>query len=145
VAGVGIAAVPVLRHHYRRIAAQNRKPLEEGAMTQPQFVDQPLVGFGYDYWFLCSGCGNRVAVTAADYWLQSSMQAPYPVCGCGTTVDISRAHPTLRDPDDIAMQDGSVVSRYWYHTSRIGPMRPPTAPTSQNPRFCSAASGAARP
>ena len=41
---------------------------------------------------------------------------PYPVCRCGTEVDINRASPVLRDPNDIVLQNDSVDSMYSYHS-----------------------------
>ena len=35
-------------------------------MTERECSDQPFAGFNYDYWFICTGCGERVRITAED-------------------------------------------------------------------------------
>lgn len=88
-------------------------------MVGNEAVDQPLAGFGYDYWYICEGCGGRVSVGADLYELQSTRQAAPTVCAsCGTAVDITEQWPTLRDTEDIALQSDSFDKLVWYHTSR---------------------------
>ncbi|WP_216917690.1 hypothetical protein [Nocardia noduli] len=71
----------------------------------------------FSYWFDCD-CGRRVEVTAAEYEHQcGGDEESYPVCECGDTVDISAAHPALRDVDDIDCHDDQVDRHLWYHTS----------------------------
>jgi hypothetical protein len=87
-------------------------------MSNRVLRDQLLTGFAYNYWFVCAECGTRIEVSAADYALQCTMRAPYPICRCGVEVDISAVSPTLRDTNDIASEGDSVDSLFWYHTSR---------------------------
>lgn len=88
-------------------------------MTERECSDQPFAGFNYDYWFICTGCGERVRITAADYERQSTMQTTqYTQCRCRTLVDITQERPTLRNSQDPALQDDLVGEVYWYHSSR---------------------------
>lgn len=87
-------------------------------MSERHLVEQPPAGFNYDYWFSCENCGKRVHVTAQDFAQQCSATLPYPVCDCGTEVDITESSPTLRDCTDVALQTEMVDRVYWYHTSR---------------------------
>ncbi|MFI7192523.1 hypothetical protein ACIBQ0_22535 [Nocardia nova] len=71
----------------------------------------------FSYWFDCD-CGRRVEVTAAEYEQQcGGEEGSYPVCKCGDSIDISTAHPGLRDLDDIDCHDDQVDRHLWYHTS----------------------------
>jgi hypothetical protein len=81
--------------------------------------------FDYSYWFDCE-CGRRVQVSAIEYDLQCKGDEPYPVCDCGTTVDIAEAHPALRDFGDIYCQDVQVDQHFWYHTSTYQDWPSPT-------------------
>ncbi|PSR66012.1 MULTISPECIES: hypothetical protein [Nocardia] len=72
--------------------------------------------FDYSYWFDCE-CGQRVEVSAAAYEQQCQDEEPYPLCDCGRTIDISEAHPALRDLEDIDVQNGRVIEHFWYHSS----------------------------
>lgn len=88
-------------------------------MPERECSDPPSVGFNYDYWFSCTGCGERVRIAAQDYERQSTIQTtPYSQCVCGTLVDITRERPTLRNADDPALHDDLVGQLYWYHSSR---------------------------
>lgn len=88
-------------------------------MSGSYAVDQPLTGFGYDYWFDCTSCGARVRIEAELYELQCTCQAEFTVCAsCGTTVDITTQSPALRDTEDPALQSDSVERFAWYHSSR---------------------------
>lgn len=87
-------------------------------MSPNELAEQPLVGFNYGYWFACINCGNRIGIPSDTYERQCTMQASYTDCGCGTPVDISQEQPTLRNPDDVALQDDLVGQLYWYHSSR---------------------------
>jgi hypothetical protein len=88
------------------------------AMSGTEAVDQPPTGFGYTYWFACTGCGGRVEIGADLFELQCTSQADFSVCTCGTAVDVTAQSPTLRDTDDIALQTDSVARLVWYHSSR---------------------------
>ena len=88
-------------------------------MTERECSDQPFAGFNYDYWFICTGCGERVRITAADYERQSTIQTTqYSQCRCRTLVDITQERPTLRNSQDPALLDDLVGQVYWYHSSR---------------------------
>lgn len=88
-------------------------------MSERLVVDQPSVGFGYPYWFQCTGCDRRVDIEAGLFELQCTSQADYSVCAsCGAAVDVTQQTPTIRDPDDRAAQNDSVNQLVWYHTSR---------------------------
>ncbi|MCB9441117.1 MAG: hypothetical protein H6523_12825 [Mycolicibacterium sp.] len=83
-------------------------------------VDQPPTGFGYSYWFICTGCGRRVEIDADLYELQCTCQAEHSVCACGTPIDITEETPTLCDVDDVALCNDSAAGLVWYHSSRHG-------------------------
>ncbi|WP_326546486.1 hypothetical protein QGN32_23160 [Mycolicibacterium sp. ND9-15] len=70
-------------------------------------VEQPLTGFGYSYWFVCTGCDGRVEIDADLFELQCTGQASHSICSCGTAIDISAQSPTLRDVNDLALQTDS--------------------------------------
>jgi hypothetical protein len=89
------------------------------AVSPRKFVDQPLTGFGYSYWFTCTGCGRRVNIAADLYELQCTSRAGRSVCECGTEVDVTAESPTLRDTEDIALQTDSADRLVWYHSSRF--------------------------
>lgn len=89
-------------------------------MSPSKFVDQPLTGFGYSYWFTCTGCGRRVNIAADVYELQCTSRAGRSACECGTEVDVTSESPTLRNIEDIALQTDSVDRLVWYHSSRFG-------------------------
>ncbi|MEU2004581.1 hypothetical protein ACH47B_26625 [Rhodococcus sp. NPDC019627] len=72
--------------------------------------------FNYDFWFEC-GCGQRIQVLAPAYELQCEGSEPYPVCGCGTAIDISEASPSVRNLSDVDHDDGQVDQHVWYHSS----------------------------
>lgn len=88
------------------------------AVSGNDLVEQPLTGFGYSYWFVCTGCEGRVEIEADLFELQCTGQASYSVCSCGTAIDISAQSPTLRDVNDPALQINSVARLIWYHSSR---------------------------
>ena len=91
-------------------------------MDEPEFVEQPLTGFDYSYWFECAGCGTRVNIAADLYELQTSYtptrpQAAFSRCDeCDAEVDVTELRPVLRNLDDIALQDDRVGRLYWYHS-----------------------------
>ena len=88
-------------------------------MSGSDAVDQPLTGFGYNYWFDCTGCDARVCIEAEQYELQCTSQAEFTVCAsCDAAVDITQQVPTLRDTEDPALQSDSVERFAWYHSSR---------------------------
>lgn len=88
-------------------------------MSGDEVADQPLTGFGYDYWFTCTGCNGRVRIEADRYELQCTGQAEFTACtACGVTVDITQQSLTLRDPDDPAARTDSIDRLVWYHSSR---------------------------
>jgi hypothetical protein len=87
-------------------------------MSGSEAVDQPPTGFGYSYWFTCTGCRRRVEVEAELFELQCTGQADFSVCACGTAVDVTDQSPTLRHTEDIALQTDSVARLVWYHSSR---------------------------
>jgi hypothetical protein len=88
-----------------------------------EFVEQPLTGFDYSYWFDCVDCGTRVNIAADLYELQTTgtptrRRAESSRCGrCGTEVDVTQQRPVLRNLNDIALQDDCVGRLYWYHSS----------------------------
>lgn len=86
-------------------------------VTTDGLADHPA-GFEFDYnfWFECEG-GHRVAVPAPEYSLQCQGDGQYPECVCGATIDISEAHPVLRDLGDLDCEDAQVDQHFWYHTS----------------------------
>jgi hypothetical protein len=92
--------------------------VEEG-----EFVEQPLAGFDYSYWFNCVACGTRVNIAADLDELQTTetrtrRRADFSRCGqCGTKVDVTELRPVLRNVNDAALQDDCVARLYWYHSS----------------------------
>lgn len=86
-------------------------PIPQDDQGHPRGFD-----FNYDFWFDCV-CERRVQVPAITYDLQCQGNEPYPVCGCGETIDISEAKPTVRDPSDIDHHDEEVDRHVWYHSS----------------------------
>jgi hypothetical protein len=85
--------------------------------TPPSGSEHPHgFDFNYDFWFECV-CGRRIQVPATTYDLQCQCIEPYPVCVCGTTIDISEARPIVRDPFDIDHHDDEVDRHVWYHSS----------------------------
>lgn len=88
------------------------------ALMIPDVPAHHPAGFDIDfgYWFQCE-CGDRVEVPAIEYDLQCKGEKPYPECSCGRAVDISEAHPALRDLNDIDVLDEQVDQHLWYHTS----------------------------
>lgn len=95
----------------------------DGAVGEDEFVEQPLTGFNYSYWFDCVACGTRVNIAAGLYESQTTYSPPgrpadFSRCGeCGTEVDVTEVRPVLRDLNDIALQDNYVARLYWYHSS----------------------------
>jgi hypothetical protein len=92
-------------------------------VEEERFVEQPLTGFDYSYWFDCVTCGTRVNIAADLYELQTVHTSTRPAadfsrCGrCGTEVDVTQVRPVLRNLNDIALQDVCVARLYWYHSS----------------------------
>lgn len=92
-------------------------------MEEGEFVEQPLTGFDYSYWFECVACGTRVNIAADLYERQTTYTPPgrpaaFSRCeGCGTEVDVTEVRPVLRSLNDIALQDDCVGRMYWYHSS----------------------------
>lgn len=62
------------------------------AVSHRDLVDQPLIGFGYSYWFVCAACEGRVEIPADLYALQCTEQAVFTACECGTEIDITSQH-----------------------------------------------------
>lgn len=92
-------------------------------MDEGEFVEQPLTGFDYCYWFDCVACGTRVNIAADLYELQTTetptrRRADFSRCGkCDAEVDVTELRPVLRNLNDIALQDDCVGRLYWYHSS----------------------------
>lgn len=92
-------------------------------MEEGEFVEQPLTGFDYSYWFNCVACGARVNIAADLYELQTVHTSTRPAadfsrCGrCGAEVDVTQVRPVLRNLNDIALQYDCVARLYWYHSS----------------------------
>ncbi|TQC41308.1 hypothetical protein EEB14_55695 [Rhodococcus sp. WS4] len=85
--------------------------------TPPTGFEHPHgFDFDFDFWFEC-GCGQRIQVPAPAYELQCEGSEPYPKCGCGTTIDISEASPSIRDLSDVDHDDEQVDQHVWYHSS----------------------------
>lgn len=80
------------------------------------FIEQPWVGFDYDFTFTCPN-DHRVVVPAEQYELQTCGKADLPLCECGAEVDVRELSPTLRNVNDPALLDDSVEHLIWYHTS----------------------------
>lgn len=88
-------------------------------MTRPyRHADQPPAGFNYGRWFACTKCDGRTDISSSDFELQHTAKAPFSVCECGTVVNITERTPTLRDSNDVALQDELVGGLWWYHSSR---------------------------
>ncbi|MDP8017657.1 hypothetical protein [Prescottella equi] len=81
--------------------------------------------FNYEFWFEC-GCGQRTPVSDTTYDLQCQGVEPYPVCACGSTIDVAEARPTLRDLSDIDRQPEQVDRHVWYHSSTYQDWPSPT-------------------
>jgi hypothetical protein len=70
--------------------------VEEGA-----FVEQPLTGFNYGYWFDCVACGTRINI-AADLYEQACVPINERIQGVGdpqrknAVIGMSRAVPVRR-------------------------------------------------
>ena len=83
-------------------------------MEEGEFVEQPLTGFNYSYWFDCAACRTRVNIAADLYERQTTYTpagrpAGFSRCGgCGTEVDVTEVRPVLRSLNDIALQDDCV-------------------------------------
>lgn len=92
-------------------------------MEEGEFVEQPLTGFNYSYWFDCVACGTRANIAADLYERQTTYTPPgrpadFSRCGeCGSEVDVSEVRPVLRSLNDIALQYDCVGGLYWYHSS----------------------------
>lgn len=78
-------------------------------MAPREPAEQPLTGFNYTYWFTCPDCDGRISATTLE---------EIATCECGTEVDTADLNPALRNLNDPALQDDSITSLYWYHTSR---------------------------
>lgn len=74
-----------------------------------EFVEQPLAGFNYRYWFTCPDCHGRIDTTTLEETV---------TCACGAAIDTADLDPALRNPNDVALHDDSVANLVWYHTSR---------------------------
>ena len=46
-------------------------------MDEGEFVEQPLTGFSYSYWFGCVACGTRVNIAADLYERQTNRPHPH--------------------------------------------------------------------
>jgi hypothetical protein len=92
-------------------------------VVEDEFVEQPLTGCNYSYWFDCVACGTRVNIAADLYERQttetpSRRRADFSRCGkCDTEVDVTELRPVLHNLDDIALEDDCVARLYWYHSS----------------------------
>lgn len=92
-------------------------------MEEGEFVEQPLTGFNYSYWFDCVACGTRVNIAADLYERQTTYTPPgrpadFSRCGeCGSEVNVTEVRRVLRSLNDIAQQDDCVGRLYWYHSS----------------------------
>jgi hypothetical protein len=81
-----------------------------------EFVEQPWVGFDYDFTFVCPApCDRRIVVPAELYDRLTCGKAELPRCKCGAKVDVPELSPALRDVNDPALQD-DVDHLIWYHT-----------------------------
>jgi hypothetical protein len=91
--------------------------------VEGEFVEQPLTGFDYNYWFDCVACGARVNIAADLYERQTTYTPPgrpadFSRCGeCAAEVDVTEVRPVLRSLNDIALQDDCVGRLYCYHSS----------------------------
>ncbi len=74
-----------------------------------EFVEQPLTGFNYTYWFTCPECRDRINTTTLEETVE---------CACGAEIDTADQNPVLRNLNDVALQNDSVANLVWYHTSR---------------------------
>jgi hypothetical protein len=92
-------------------------------VDEGEFVEQPLTGFSYSYWFGCVACGTRVNIAADLYERQTTYTPParpadFSRCEqCVSEVDVTEVRPVLRSLNDIALQDDCVGRMYWYHSS----------------------------
>jgi hypothetical protein len=88
-----------------------------------EYVEQPLTGFDYSYWFECVDCKARVNIPADLYERQTSYTPParpepFSRCEkCDAEVDVTVLRPVLRNLDDVALQGDNVDGLHWYHTS----------------------------
>jgi hypothetical protein len=121
--GCGVAGRPTCRAAVRRRRLRNN-PLPVARIltvgAHRGFGDQPLTGFGYEYWFACTGCGTRVNIAAELYELQCTNRAGFSACSCGIEVDITSESPTLRNVNDVALQNDS-AARVREELEPIGP------------------------
>jgi hypothetical protein len=96
---------------------------DDGVVEEDEFVEQPLTGFDYSYWFDCVACGTRVNISADLYELQTTQTSTRPAsdfsrCGeCDAEVDVTEVRPVLRNLNNVALQDDCVECLYWYHSS----------------------------
>lgn len=81
--------------------------------------------FNYEFWFECV-CSQRIRVSDTTYDLQCQGVEPYPVCDCGSAIDIAQARPVLRDLSDIDRQREQVDRHVWYHSSTYQDWPSPT-------------------
>jgi hypothetical protein len=118
----GKRPVPTVRR-IRASRRDHRRCWHDGVVEEERFVEQPLTGFDYSYWFDCVACGERVNIAAHLFELQTVHTSTRPAadfsrCGrCGTEVDVTQVRPVLRNLNDIALQDDYVARLYWYHSS----------------------------
>ena len=95
--------------------APRRRPSHDGQVSD-EFVEQPWVGFDYDFTFVCPApCDRRIVVPAELYDRLTCGKAELPRCKCGAKVDGPELSPALRDVNDPALQD-DVDHLIWYHT-----------------------------
>lgn len=102
-----------------------RRPCwHDDRVDEPEFIEQPITGFDYTYWYKCAGCGTRVDIPGDLYELQTvstpmrPQRAPFSRCGeFDTEIDLTEQREVLRNLDDIAMRDDWVDRLYWYHSS----------------------------
>jgi hypothetical protein len=80
-------------------------------------VEQPWVGFDYDFTVACPHCTRRNVVPAELHERATCGEAGLPRCQCGAELDVDNLPPVLRDLNDPALQDESVDQLIWYHTS----------------------------
>lgn len=85
--------------------------------VRDELVEQPWVGFDYDFTVACPHCTRRNVVPAELHERATYGEAGLPRCQCGAELDVDNLPPVLRDLNDPALQDESVDQLIWYHTS----------------------------
>ncbi|ALG06258.1 hypothetical protein [Kibdelosporangium phytohabitans] len=78
-------------------------------------VDRP-VSFDYGYNMTCPACPAVTALTSEEYHRQDN-EARVACAHCGSDIHFGPAVMTLRDPDDLALDDHRLSAVAWYHTS----------------------------